>query len=120
LVKEYINAYIYAGGRLNALKVAKGLNAVTLKNIQKGDLRQQNWHTCNTTHCRGGWYVVILKSAGQELEELVGTEMAASMIAYVNMNEIPDFHNMDNEAVLNDIKAWAAKETAQAEKASAS
>lgn len=60
------------------------------------------------------WYVVVLKDAGKELEELLGTEMAASMIAYVNMGEIPDFHNMNNQAVLEDIKEWARKETERA------
>lgn len=111
-VKEFVEAYIYAGGKLKNLKKAK-LNAVTLKNIEKGALKQSDWHhgaICGTTHCRGGWYIFSLKDVGKELDELVGSEMAASMIALINMNEIPDFHNIDNKAVLDDIKAWAKKE----------
>lgn len=107
IVREFTEAFIYAGGELNDLKVKK-LNTLTLKGIEGGKLSQQNWHTCKTTHCRGGWYVVVSKLGW--LEKIVQTEMTASMIALASTGEIPDFHNMDNSEVLNDIKKWAAKE----------
>lgn len=109
LTQEFIEAYIYAGGKRSALNIKK-LNTKVLKNIETNgnELEQRNWHTCNTTHCRGGWIVVISKH--QELEELIGTEMAASMISLVSTGKIPDFHDYNNAAVLDDIRACALAE----------
>ncbi len=39
-----------------------------------------NWHTCNTTHCRGGWVVHLAGAPGYELERFHGTLLAAQLI----------------------------------------
>jgi hypothetical protein len=39
-----------------------------------------NWHTCDTTHCRGGWVVTLAGEAGKKLEKATTTEFAAMQI----------------------------------------
>ncbi len=38
------------------------------------------WHTCEKTHCRGGWVVTLAGPAGKELESFYNTELAAMLI----------------------------------------
>jgi len=40
----------------------------------------QDWHTCNTTHCRAGWVVTLAGKEGLELEEYFNTALAAQLI----------------------------------------
>ena len=47
---------------------------------QPGALNMRRWHTCETTHCRAGWVIVLAGNAGRELERIVGTARAAQMI----------------------------------------
>ena len=51
--------------------------AVTAPNhgLDMGD-----WHTCETTHCRGGWVVTLAGEAGKELEKFHGSLLAAQLI----------------------------------------
>ena len=39
-----------------------------------------DWHTCKTTHCRGGWVVTLAGEQGKKLEEFHGTLLAAQLI----------------------------------------
>lgn len=39
-----------------------------------------DWHTCETTHCRAGWVVHLAGAAGRELEQRLGTPLAATLI----------------------------------------
>ena len=39
-----------------------------------------NWHTCESTHCRGGWVVTLAGEAGRKLEAFHGTLLAAQLI----------------------------------------
>ncbi len=39
-----------------------------------------SWHTCDTTHCRAGWVVVLAGDAGKSLEKATSTEFAAKQI----------------------------------------
>ena len=39
-----------------------------------------SWHTCDTTHCRAGWVVVLAGDAGKALEIVTSTEFAAKQI----------------------------------------
>lgn len=43
-------------------------------------LDMQDWHTCETTHCRAGWVVTLAGQAGKELEVFYGTALAALLI----------------------------------------
>jgi hypothetical protein len=38
------------------------------------------WHTCGTTHCRGGWAVHLAGKPGYALEAFHGTLLAAQLI----------------------------------------
>ena len=43
-------------------------------------LEMCNWHTCESTHCRGGWVVTLAGEAGRKLEAFHGTLLAAQLI----------------------------------------
>ena len=43
-------------------------------------LEMSTWHTCGTTHCRGGWVVTEAGEAGKALESFHGTLLAAQLI----------------------------------------
>ena len=43
-------------------------------------LQMNDWHTCDTTHCRAGWVVHLAGEAGYALEELHDTALAALLI----------------------------------------
>lgn len=43
-------------------------------------LNMGDWHSCNTTHCRGGWVVHLAGEAGYALERFHNTALAAQLI----------------------------------------
>lgn len=47
---------------------------------QPGALEMGSWHTCDTTHCRGGWVVTKAGDAGRALEQFHNTALAAQLI----------------------------------------
>jgi hypothetical protein len=98
-----------------------GLNIPIVKNIHQkvleavsktGTLEMGGWHTCNTTHCRGGWVVVLAGEAGKKLEELTSPEFAAMQIydksSDINVSPVRFYES--NEVALADIKRCAALE----------
>lgn len=79
---------------------------------QEGALDMTRWHTCDTTHCRAGWVVMLAGEAGKALEEKYGTPNAASLIyakSDPNIGMMPNFY-CDNETALDDMKARAEQE----------
>lgn len=72
------------------------------------------WHTCETTHCRGGWVVHLAGKEGYAVKAFYGDVLAAQLI-YVesgyNINPC-DFFILDNEKVLADMKRLAEAEAA--------
>ena len=113
-VKALVSAYIYAGGKKSDL-IEKKLNTKLLLDIdtQKWALDQSNWHsenTCGTTHCTAGGTIVILDKVGFELEKLVGTPTAASVISFVSTGSIPNYYELDDNIALKDIQARAEEE----------
>jgi len=72
----------------------------------------EEWHTCDTTHCRAGWVVQLAGKKGKELEERTSTIFAALMI-YKKSSEIrvsPTRFFENNEAALADMKRCAEME----------
>jgi hypothetical protein len=63
------------------------------------------WHTCDTTHCRAGWVVQLAGEKGRELESKTSTPFAAMQI-YHKSSEIkvspPRFYE-NNEVAMDDI-----------------
>jgi hypothetical protein len=47
---------------------------------QPDSLQMNDWHTCEKTHCRGGWVVTLAGKEGRELEKFHGTALAAMLI----------------------------------------
>ncbi len=63
-----------------------------------------NWHTCDTTHCRAGWVVHLAGEKGYALEEKFDTALAASMIYHESSDiqvHMPDFFDSDKKALEN-------------------
>ena len=72
-----------------------------------------SWHSpCGTTHCRAGWVVTLAEKAGKELEEKLGTAVAALTIYNESSDlkvHMPDFFS-SNDKALADIKRLAELE----------
>jgi hypothetical protein len=45
-----------------------------------GALAMEDVHTCDNTHCRGGWVIAKAGEAGSKLEDFYGWNLAAMMI----------------------------------------
>ncbi|HVQ52908.1 MAG TPA: pentapeptide repeat-containing protein [Mycobacterium sp.] len=75
-----------------------------------GKLEMGNWHTCDTTHCRGGWAIHLAGVAGAALENEHGVETAARMIYRASTGRVPHFY-ASNERALEDIKRCAGVES---------
>ena len=48
--------------------------------MEEGALDMDEWHTCETTHCRAGWVVHLAGEDGKKLEEKTDTPLAALLI----------------------------------------
>jgi hypothetical protein len=70
-----------------------------------------DWHSCGTTHCRGGWAVHLAGEAGYELERSVGVGRAAEMIYRASTGRVPWFFDPSDERALDDIRRCAAMQT---------
>lgn len=78
-------------------------------------LDMSDWHSCDTTHCRGGWVVNLAGAAGKALENQTSTEFAAMMI-YKESSDIrvsPTRFYEDNETAMADILRCAELEAAK-------
>jgi len=76
-----------------------------------------DWHTCGTTHCRGGWVVTLAGEAGKKLEQETSSLFAAMQIYKNSGYEIsPCRFFDDNETALADMKRLAGAE-AESERA---
>ena len=66
------------------------------------------WHTCGTTHCRGGWTVILAGDAGRALEMFHGTLLAAQLIYRESGYPIAPARFFDsNQDALADMKRLA-------------
>ena len=75
-----------------------------------------DWHTCNTTHCRGGWVVHLAGEPGYALERFHNTALAAQMIYDASdptqsFNPSRFFENA--EKAMADMRAQAEAESAR-------
>lgn len=76
-------------------------------------LDMSTWHTCDTTHCRAGWVVVLAGEEGKKLEEHTSTQFAASQIykASSPIRVSPPRFFESNEVAMADIKKCAEEES---------
>jgi hypothetical protein len=73
-----------------------------------------NWHSCETTHCRGGWVTHLAGEDGRKLEKRFGMPLAAQII-YRNSSSIhvgADKFYGNNERAMKDIARCAEEEKA--------
>ena len=89
--------------------------AILEKITGDGKLEMERWHTCETTHCLGGW-TVCLTPGGRELEQRFDTATAARIILIASRPDapLPNFR-ASNQAAMAFIKARSAEETCQPE-----
>jgi hypothetical protein len=83
---------------------------------QPGALNMSYWHTCETTHCRGGWAIELAGASGRLLEARIGAPAAAALIYLKSdpaITQIPDFY-ASNDAALADMKRLAGLAPAHA------
>ena len=74
-------------------------------------LKMDNWHSCNTTHCRGGWVVHLAGEAGYALERFHNAALAAQLIYRESGAPINPCRFYDsNEDALADMKRLAEEE----------
>ena len=72
----------------------------------------ESWHTCGTTHCRGGWVVTLAGEAGKELAEATSTLFAAVQIYKASGYKISPVRFFDdNEPAMADMKRLAEEST---------
>ena len=89
--------------------VVENLDAKILAAIEAGgSLNMGAWHTCQTTHCRAGWAIVLAGEEGKALEEKVGPHRAGMLIYGCSTGNVPYFY-ASNEDALADIRACAAR-----------
>lgn len=69
-----------------------------------GKLDMSLWHTCETTHCRAGWAIVLAGDAGRALELHYGPAVAGRMIYLASTGRSAHFFTT-TEAALCDIEA---------------
>jgi hypothetical protein len=79
--------------------------------VKSGGLEMEAWHTCETTHCVGGW-TTTLTPKGKELESKFGRPLAAELILRASRPEapLPNF-TASNEAAMAFLEARAAEES---------
>jgi uncharacterized protein YjbI with pentapeptide repeats len=102
-----------------ALQGEKGIKIPTLKKpytqilsaIKGGgnSLDMSDWHTCETTHCIGGWVTHLAGKKGKALEEFVGPLAAATLILKRSGTRIPNYF-ASNDVAMKFVEDMAAKE----------
>ena len=100
-------------GALDGVPAIKNIHqAVYAAASKEGALDMSTWHTCGTTHCRGGWVVTLAGEAGKAMEWCLGTGAAAALIYLKSdpkLEKIPDWLASDEDA-LADMKRLAEME----------
>ncbi len=96
---------------LPAAPVIPNIDAAILAEIVAGGvIDMDNWHTCETTHCRAGWAIYLADEAGAALERRYGTNVAGALIYAASRpnNRVPNWFASAEEA-LADLRASAAE-----------
>jgi len=98
------------------IPVIKSIHQEILRAVssQGCTLKMDLWHTCKTTHCRGGWVVILAGEKGRALEKETSTFFAAMQIYRKSSPEIKvspaRFFDSDDKA-MEDIRKCAELES---------
>jgi len=93
--------------------VIPNIHQAILTAVEKPDaLKMSDWHTCDTTHCRGGWVVTLAGEKGKKLEAASSTLFAAMQIYKASSPiRVSPVRFFESDAVaMADIKRCAAEE----------
>ena len=99
--------------KIPMIPVIPNIHTQILEAVSKPDaLNMGNWHTCDTTHCRAGWVVVLAGEEGKKLEEETSTLFAAMQIYKASSPiKVPPTRFFDsNEIAKEDMKRCAEEE----------
>ena len=85
------------------IPMIKNIHKAVLKAIKKEGckLNMNSWHTCETTHCRAGWVVILAGEEGLKLEKETSTAFSAYQIYKASSDIKVSF----NDFYVNDKKA---------------
>jgi len=100
-----------------AVPVLPGIHQTVLQAVERPEaLNMENWHSCDTTHCRGGWVVHLAGEAGAKLEKETSTLFAAMQIykASSPIRVSPGRFFDSNDEAMADIRRCAEEEAAAA------
>jgi hypothetical protein len=100
-----------AHGITIAADAPQRLRAAAAASLQQGALEMRNWHTCDTTHCLGGWLIHQAGEVGRLLEAAVGPGVAGLMLGGVEAHS--HFHD-SNEAATEFLRSVLARPEVQA------
>jgi hypothetical protein len=83
-----------------------------LEAVSGGVLEMSNWHSCGTTHCRGGWVITLAGEEGKALENATTSEFAAMQIykASSPIRVSPVRFYETNKVAMSDIERCAKEE----------
>ena len=87
---------------LPAAPVIPNIDAAILAEIVAGGvIDMDNWHTCETTHCRAGWAIHLADEAGAALEREYGANVAGALIYAASRpnNRVPNWFASAEEAL---------------------
>ena len=82
------------------------LRAAAAAALEKGALEMETWHTCETTHCLGGWLIHQAGELGRLLEAATGPSMAGLMLGGIEAHS--HFHD-SNEAATEWLRSVLAR-----------
>jgi hypothetical protein len=112
-------AYLEGADLKGAIQGGKKLDIPTLEkpytqilSAIKGEgnsLDMRDWHTCETTHCIGGWVTHLAGEKGKALESFVGPLAAATLILKRSGTRIPNYF-AENEKAMAFVEKMAAEE----------
>jgi len=101
---------------VSSIPVIPNIHSKVLEAVEKPNaLKMDSWHTCETTHCRAGWVVVLAGEEGKKLEEETSTLFAAMQIykASSDIKVSPNRFFDSNKIAMEDIKRCAELELKQ-------
>ena len=90
--------------------VIPNIDAAILAAIDAGgELEMGSWHSCETTHCRAGWAIILAGDAGRTLEVRAGPDAAGALIyAASGSHPTPNWF-ANNEDAMRDLRERAAR-----------
>jgi hypothetical protein len=112
------DCYDNKGSKYESLKipVIENIHRRVLEAVSvEGVFDMDNWHSCGTAHCRGGWVITLAGEEGKRLENQTSSEFAAMAIYKASsiIKVYPVRFYESNEIAMADIVRCANEEAAQ-------